>query len=178
MNGYYKLLTWMITIGVLVLFVAGIAYRVNVEEKVQTSIAIYGFVGLFVIVFLFEFIPQILSTYIPVTTALLFGMDPFAVCIISIVASAMGSIPAFEIGRKASRRFINDVIDKRAHRKVERYANTWGKWVVVIAAFSPLPYIPMLFGALKLTRKNFYIYGVLAKTVDFIVSIAFLTIFI
>jgi membrane protein YqaA with SNARE-associated domain len=178
MNGYYKLFTWAVTIAILALFIAGIVYKVEIGEKVTAGIATYGFIGLFALIFLFDFLPQIMSTYIPVTTALLFGLDPFAVCIISIVASAIGSILAYEIGLKASKRFINDVINEKAHKKVEKGANTWGKWVVLIAAFTPLPYIPMLFGALKLTRKNFYIYGVCAKTADFIISIAILALFL
>ncbi len=174
MNGYYKFFSWAVTIAVLLLFVAGIAYRVEIGEKVNASIATYGFMGLFILVFLFDFLPQYLSTYVPITSAMLFGMDPFAVCIVSIVASTVGSILAFEIGSKASKRFINDVINIKDHKKVERSANTWGKWVVLIAAFTPLPYIPMLFGALKLTRRNFYIYGVAAKTADFIISVTLL----
>ncbi len=177
MNGYYKFFTWAITVICIAAFIAGIIYRVELGDQVEMSIAAYGFIGLFALVFLFDFLPQILSTYVPVTTALLFGMDPFAVCIISIVASALGSLLAFNIGAKASRRFINDVINVKDQKKVERAMNNWGKWVVMLAAFTPLPYIPMLFGALKLTRKNFYVYGVLAKTVDFVISIAILTMF-
>jgi membrane protein YqaA with SNARE-associated domain len=174
MKGYYKIFSWAISIAVLALFITGIIYRLEIGDKIDTSIAAYGFIGLFVLVFLFDFLPQYLSTYVPVTSALLFGMNPFIVCIVSIVASTVGSILAFEIGSKASKGFINDIIDAKAHKKVESEANTWGKWVVLIAAFTPLPYVPMLFGALKLTRRNFYIYGVAAKTVDFIVSIAVL----
>lgn len=171
MDGYYKLFAWIMTLGVIALFIAGVIYRVEIGENVETGIATYGLIGLFVLVFLFDFLPQIMSTYIPVTSAMLFGMNPIAVCIVSIVASAIGSVLAFEIGSNASKGFLSHVINIKDHKKVEAGVNKWGKWVLLIAAFTPLPYIPLLFGALKLTRRNFWIYGVAAKTLDFIVTV-------
>jgi membrane protein DedA with SNARE-associated domain len=170
MDGWYKFFTWVVTIAVLLLFAAGIVYRVEIGTQVSMNIAAYGLIGLFALVFLFDFLPQYMSTYIPIASALLFGMNLFAVCVVSIAASTIGSILAFEIGRKASKHFINHVIDEKAHKKVEHATNAWGKWVVLIGALTPVPYIPMLYGALKLTRKNFYIYGIIPNVVNLLAA--------
>lgn len=171
MKRYFKFFSWAVAIAILALFITGIIYRTFLWGQIEGGIAKYGYIGLFVLVFLLDFLPQYISTYAPVTSALLFGMDPFAVCIVSIFASGFGSLLAFEIGLNASRRFINDITEKKEHKKLEQDVNKWGKWIMLLGALTPLPYVPMIFGALKITRRNFYIYGVAPRIASFIITI-------
>ena len=155
------------------LFVLAIIYRNVLLDNIEFGIASYGLLGLFVLVFLMDFTPQYLSLYFPIVSALLFGFNPFAVLLVSVIGSYAGSILAFEIGKVASKRFIHDVVGRKDYKKVERGMNKWGKWYVLAAAITFLPYIPLVFGALRLNRKNFYLFGVIPTTAMFFVLIAF-----
>ena len=55
-------------------------------------------------------------------------------------------------------------------KKAERGINKKGKIIVAIAAVSPVPYIPMVLGAIKMARKEFILWGILPRSIGIIIS--------
>lgn len=43
------------------------------------------------------------------------------------------------------------------------------KIIVPIAAISPLPYLPVLLGAMNFSKQNFIIYGLIPRALSFII---------
>ncbi|MCU0642172.1 MAG: VTT domain-containing protein [archaeon] len=183
MKRYYQFLAWIIAGMVLLLFLSGVIYKSIIGMELTTQLAAYGFVGLFALVFVLELIPQYFSPFMVSISALLFGLDPFAVCLVSVVASSVSSLTAFRIGRKLSTRFVEDIVNggkkkekNNSHNLTGRIINGWGRWIVLATALTPLPYFSMLFGAMRMKPDNFYLFGMVPRVAGYVLITLFMAV--
>jgi membrane protein YqaA with SNARE-associated domain len=52
---------------------------------------------------------------------------------------------------------------KEKVKRMTHLVNKYGKIVIPITAFSPLPYLPALIGVMNFSFRNFLIYGVIPR---------------
>ena len=155
-----------IVILVGILFLLGVSFfdQERVAQFLTTNIARYGIVSLFFINFMLDFIPQLMTPYSTLVSFLFVGFNPQLVIWFTITGALAGSILGFEVGRKYGEEIVEDFVEKKTIMKIARFMNNYGgKIAILIAAISPLPYIPMIVGALNMKRKNFIIYGLLVR---------------
>lgn len=138
------------------------------KEAITKEIFIYGKTALFFGVAFLEFIPQILSSYFPLIIAVTSGIYPLDATIISVISSLLSSVLAFEIGKKFGWKFACSLAKPKKLIKIARSWDKYGKWYVFFSAISPLPYFPIIYGSLGMSRKNMWFFGIIPRIISYI----------
>jgi membrane protein YqaA with SNARE-associated domain len=164
-----KTLGIVILILVICLFVWSAINYSYIKEKSTQEIEIYGIYGLFFVSFILELIPQYVSPHAGILAVKILDINYLISLLAIIFGSATGSLTGFEIGRRIKKHFLVECFNEKKIKKIKKGLNKKGRLFVLFAAISPLPYIPLLLGMLHLSRKNFVFYGVLIRTISFII---------
>lgn len=141
----------------------------QLEVSTLLQVQRYGYVALFIFNFFLECIPQLITpvfTYIP---AIILEMNIYFSIFIIVLGSICGSISGFFIGRKYGYETIEDIIGTEKSVKLRSFMDKYGRFAVSVAAITPLPYAPMIIGSLKLSKKNFLIFGLIPRSLMLIV---------
>jgi undecaprenyl-diphosphatase len=157
----------MVMVIIVLCLVSLLSYSLY-KKQIDQTMLFYGGLGLFFVIAFLELVPQLLSPHIFFIVSLSY-LGVFEAVILAIFASVFGGVLGFELGRKYGWRFIYPFFEEK---NIERIYNNWqkyGKWWVLFSAFTPLPYIPLIYGSLGLSRKEFLIYGLLARVLSFII---------
>ena len=149
----------------LFLFLFSIIKQGYIRELISSEIEAYGFFFIFLVSALLEFIPQYVTPYVILINAEVIGISISQLLIFTIAGSVIGSLIGFETGRKYGLGFVENIYNEKEIMRIQKKTNNYGKWFVLVAAISPLPYIPIIFGFLNLTRKNFIIFGVIPRVI-------------
>ena len=136
-----------------------------VNEKIYT----YGIPALFAISAFLDLIPQFISPMVVLGSAILAGVNTELAIAVVVLGSAIGSSLGFLIGKNYMQDAVDMLTSDKKSKKLESLVNKYGKWIVPIAAISPLPYLPMVLGAMKMSTRNFIIYGLLPRALSLIV---------
>ena len=137
----------------------------NQSYQIQT----YGIYGIFIASFLLDLIPQFASPVIILTAAIFANINITTAVLITILGSTTGSILGFVIGKKYMCKAVNLTISQTTAQKISHLTNKYGKIIVPITAISPLPYLPILLGAMNFSKQNFIIYGLIPRALSFII---------
>ncbi|MBI3334853.1 VTT domain-containing protein [Candidatus Pacearchaeota archaeon] len=127
--------------------------------KLQT----YGVLAFFLISLVLEFVPQYISPHIIIFSSPLFNINLFVVLLVTLIGSALGSSLGFAVGRLYGLHFAASLFSTKTLTKIIHAMNEHGRWYVLIAALSPLPFIPLIFGALHFSRRNFFWFGLIPR---------------
>jgi len=156
-------------IGIILFFAASFFFRSQIKIWIGKEIAIYGLILIFLISALLEFLPQYISPHMLLLQSVLLGVSLTKISGIVIIGSIVGSIVGFEIGKKFGKRVVRNLTSQKNYKKIKEKTEKHGKWVMALAAVSPLPYIPLVFGSLEIKRKEFIYYGVIPRTIGLII---------
>ena len=136
------------------------------NQKVSSGIQVYGLPALFVISALLDLIPQIISPIVAMGAAIIVGMNSYYAILATILGSSVGSIIGFALGKKYMFDAVDAMSTKRSVNKLTKLTNKYGKVIVPIAAVSPLPYLPVVLGAMNFSKRNFLIYGLIPRALS------------
>jgi uncharacterized membrane protein YdjX (TVP38/TMEM64 family) len=149
------------------IFLAFIAYSVTnitvLKKESSSLIQVYGTPGLLLLSILLDLIPQYLSPVVALGAAILLGINTYYATIATIIGSTIGAAIGFTLGRKYLFGAVDILISKESTERLIHLTNKYGKIVVPIAAISPIPYLPVVIGAIKFSTKNFIIYGLIPR---------------
>jgi membrane protein YqaA with SNARE-associated domain len=159
----------LVTIVSLFLIFYTLANSEALEQKFSTQVQNYGIPSLFILSLLLDLIPQIISPVVMLATATVAGVNIHYAVITAILGSATGSIIGFILGKKYMHTAVDILTSKKATQKLTTLTNKYGKIIVPIAAISPLPYLPVLLGAMNFSKRNFLIYGLIPRAISFII---------
>ena len=138
------------------------------KEKLIEGILTFGKILMFLSIFFLEFIPQILSSHFPLVVSIVSGINAFEAVIIAIFASLTSTLLAFELGKKFGWKFVCSLFEPKKLIKLTNFWNKYGKWFILVSAFTPLPYFPLVFGALQMSRKKMWLFGIIPRIISFI----------
>lgn len=159
----------IITIASLILIVYTIINSSSLQSQFQAQVQFYGIPSIFVLSFFLDLLPQLLSPMAIMIAGIVAGIStPLAIATTSL-GSLIGSIIGFAIGKKYMYSAVQLTTSERNAQKLTHLTNKYGKIIVPLAAISPLPYLPILLGAMNFTKKNFIIYGLLPRVASLIV---------
>lgn len=166
---FLKIVATLITIVSLLLISYTLINSATLQEEFSTQVQDYGIPSLFILSLLLDLIPQLISPVMILATAILAGINIHYAIAITILGSTIGSITGFALGKKYMYKAVNLTTSKSATQKLTHLTNKYGKIIVPLAAISPLPYLPVLLGAMNFSRRNFTIYGLVPRAASFII---------
>lgn len=158
------------------LMIAGSIYLIlNYEKAASNAIAGIGYYGLwalFIFTFLFETIPQFISPDYILFFAIGLGINIYQAVAVTIIASTLCSWLAFLIGYHYGFGVVAPLFNEKQLDKILRFWNKHGKWFVILSATIPLPvpYIPVIFGAFRMRKKDFILWGIIPRAIGFIAT--------
>lgn len=141
----------------------------NLKQQMTQEVEISGLVGVFILTFFLEFIPQIMNPILGVLAALTAQINVHFVVLTAVIASFMGSVLGFWIGKKYGSKYVYALFERKTILKIHNFWEKYGKWFVLVSAVTPVPYVPMIFGALHMKWKDFALYGLLPRILNFAV---------
>jgi uncharacterized membrane protein YdjX (TVP38/TMEM64 family) len=168
----------VINIAIIVLIFTFLIYSIANYSQVHrwstVFITSYGLFAIFVLSLFFDLFPQYLSAHALILIAAgLNRSNLFLVSLVVLGATFIASVLGFAIGKYMEEGFFEELFGKENYRKIEKGIRSKGKWYVAISAVSPLPYIPILFGAWDMDWKEFFIWGISVRLLGFIVTSIF-----
>lgn len=93
---------------------------------------------------------------------------------ITTVASVLGAILGWFIGKKIGRPFLKYIISEKRIETVERYFNKYGSMAILIAGLTPIPYkvFTIFAGILKVPLRTLVIWSIIARGARFFLEAA------
>ncbi len=142
------------------------------RQYMANNIINYGLLALFVFVLLIEFLPQLLSPDFVLLWGISLGINVYSAVIVTMVASIIGSMVAFLVGYHYGFHAIAPFFKEKTVNKTVKFWNKYGKWFVIAAGTIPLPipYFPLIFGALRMKKRQFILWGIIPRTLGFIAT--------
>jgi membrane protein YqaA with SNARE-associated domain len=164
---------WLITILVILLSVWSIVNFKFLQNYVSSQVETTGYVAIFIISFIFESIPSIIGPDAPLLTGLLIGLNLWIVLGILLISTTFSALLSYYFGHKSSK-YIKFISEKKQWRKYEELFKKYGKAGMVIAALTPVPYIPALAGIFKMDFKYFLFVVTLLREIKYCIVAFFL----
>lgn len=158
------------------LMLAGSIYLILNYEKTATNaiagIGYYGLSALFIFTFLFEIIPQFISPDYILLFSIGLGINTYQAVFVTLVASVLGSWLAFLIGYHYGFGAISPLFSEKKLNRILRFWCKHGKWYVLLSGTIPLPipFIPVIFGALRMSKRDFLLWGIVPRAIGFIAT--------
>lgn len=154
---------------ILAISIWGIVEYNFLNEGIAQEIQEYGLIALFFFTALLEFIPQIMHPFAGVILATGVGVSLTSATFIASIASVCGSILGFEVGKKYGFGFVCPLFKEKVLRKTLALWDKYGREFVLVSAITPLPFLPLIFGALGLKRKYMIIYGIVPRVIGYVI---------
>jgi len=160
-----RIITVLFAVTLVILFVLSIVYQKDIENKIGSNLESYGAIILFLAAFIIELIPNYLSPHLGVINAYVLDISLKTTIFFLALGSIIGSIIGFELGKKYGTKLTKNFLEERKIKEIENILNKKGRWGVLLAAISPIPYLPIILGSIKFSRKNFISFGVIPRSV-------------
>ncbi|MBN17898.1 MAG: hypothetical protein CL758_00210 [Chloroflexi bacterium] len=89
--------------------------------------------------------------------------------IITTISSVTGGIVGYYIGNKLGRNLTKKIINEKYIFRAENLFSRFGFWIIIIAAFTPIPYkvFTLSAGILNLNLKQFIIASLIGRSLRF-----------
>ncbi len=139
------------------------------KTAVTQQILAFGAAGLFISSAFLEFVPQVLNPYLVILVGIASGIGVYIVTVTVILGSVFGSVLGFELGNVYGPRLITTLLNKDTTIKLLDFWEKHGRAFVFVSALTPVPYVPLLFGSLKMPRRDFWLWGILPRMIGFII---------
>lgn len=137
--------------------------------EIRQEVENLGYIGLFLVSALLEFIPNFLNPYFGMMIAIAAGLNIHLVLLITCTGSLLGSFAGFELGYKWGFKFVAVLFKRSTLERLGRFIENHGRVFLILTALTPLPYLPIVFGAFQISRKEFWFYGILPRMLGLVV---------
>jgi|GEM_PF-2094530 len=149
------------------ILIAGIIWMVEYKlfkaELTDTAISL-GALGIFFIIFILEVIPQLISPFLIMFALISSGFNIHIVMFSIVLGSILGSVLGFRLGKKYGLSLVCAMLEQNSLNKLFLFLNKYGYLFILVSALTPLPYFPVFFGALNISKKEFIRYGVIPRS--------------
>lgn len=140
--------------------------RLSLEEGILR----WGFVGITVSIFVLEFIPQpFISSLIPLSSGIVFGLDIYRVLMFAIVSAVIANYLAYLLGLRYGERIVKFFMNQKTYGKSVEWFELYGKKSMTVLALTPLPYFPIMGGIFKMNNKEFIVYALVPRIIYLVV---------
>jgi membrane protein YqaA with SNARE-associated domain len=168
-----KIFGVMLSTLIVLLMILSYLYRETLQLYFTENIQAYGLIIMFVVSGLLETIPQLVAPHFLLLNSALLGFPDFTSFVVVTSGAVVGAIIGLDVGRHFGYNLACEIYTKEKVDKIKDLLNSHGRWFVTLAALSPLPYLPVIFGSLGMKRRQFYIHGLIPRIISFIVVYIF-----
>ncbi|MFT4313292.1 MAG: YqaA family protein [Candidatus Woesearchaeota archaeon] len=156
---------------VLVLALALILIFIDTETLTETVIDEYGYLAIFILAFLLDFIIQPVGPDIPLMLGVSV-LNPLFVLIAVLCGSYLTMIAAYYIGKNLGEPAVKKLVGEKKFEKIQS-KKSYGKWYLAMSSLTPLPYVPYLSGMWNLSFKEVVYVMVIPRTIRFCIVLIF-----
>ena len=169
-----KIKSIIIAVGLLILIcliILNLGYfQQLVSDFIESRLITWGYLGLFLFVFLLEALPQpFLSALIPFITGVLLDFNIFYLMLLTIIGSVLANYAAYLLGLSLKNSAINLFIKEKNYNRSLVWFNKYGKKSFSLLALSPLPYFPILGGIFKMSFYEFTKYAIIPRIIHYLI---------
>ena len=125
-------------------------------------VELYGIPGLFLVMVIQSLVPIFFPSDVVIVGAVIFGMEPVSVVIVSALGSTMGGVIAFYIARKGGKRIVNRFIGDKWTGRLDKWFEKWGWSVVIFGRAAPFISSDAIAYAAGVTRMAYRVFFPLA----------------
>ncbi|GIU68549.1 MAG: hypothetical protein KatS3mg001_399 [Candidatus Pacearchaeota archaeon] len=158
-----KIISIATTALFIVVFLLSFLFKSNIKAYFNKNLEKHGAVFIFLYGLLVELIPNYLSPHVSIIASKLIGINFLISTLFLISGSTLGSLIGFFIGKEYGIKLSSKIYSKNKIKKIRKAINKKGKMIILLAAISPIPYLPIVFGSLHLSLKNFFVFGILPR---------------
>lgn len=170
-NIYYFMKTktkifWVVFITILIILIGIISVNSDlINSFVKENVGVYGYPAIFLFSFLTDVIDQPIVPEIPAILGVVYGLDVLFVFLYAAAGISLVSLINFNIGRKVFKYKLEEFCSKNKNIKYYNLFQRYGKWALLLAALTPLPYVTFVWlsGAFEMKFKTFFVFGMLGK---------------
>lgn len=164
-----EIIDLIIVLAILGITIIGLFNYNSFEGELRQGVETTGLIGLFLISFLVEFFPNVFNPYFGLMVAIATGFNVNISIFVACLGSLMGSVAGFEVGYRWGFRLVAALFEYSTLEKVSKFIENHGKVFLILAALTPLPFLPMVFGAFQISRREFWLYGIIPRMLGLIV---------
>ncbi len=138
-----------------------------IKEEIGHLIISFGYPAVLVLAGLADALEQPIGPEVPGVLAILFGLNPFIVLSLAFLGSIVGSLTSLYVGRRFLTSRIANICSREKHINLCKMFHKHGKWVLAVAAISPIPYVTTcwLSGAFRMSLKDFVLFGIFPRLI-------------
>ena len=161
-------LLFVLLIAVIILY--SFYHSESLKEFVKQSVESYGYLAVFTVSYLSDIIMQPIAPDLPIFMGIVLSLNPISVVLIAIVASFLATVTGYYLGlRLGSEGFIMFYGEEKyssIRKKYDKY-----KFIIPLAAISPIPYVPVCWisGMLKMNKFQFFCYALVPRSIRLII---------
>lgn len=167
-RGEIKFAIWFVTIVIIAIAVYALVNQTILKENFSQEVENYGAPALVIVSFILDFIPQTLSPIMILGAGMIAGINVYSAIIAVIIGSTLGSILGFVLGKQYMYAAVDVLVSKKNNKRLTELTNKYGKIIIPLAAVSPLPYIPVIIGAMNFSKRNFILYGLIPRAIGIV----------
>ena len=146
-----------------------------ISAFINHNIGVYGYPFVFASAFVTDLIFQPIGPEVPAVFALVFGLNKFLIFFLVILGSFLASMIDYYIGKRFLSNKILVYCSLKSRIKYCKLFDDYGKWSLLIAAISPVPYVVFcwLSGAFDMPLKDYATYGLLPRAIRIFILLFF-----
>lgn len=169
----FHIIIWIITILVIILSIWSIINYKFLKNELENSVESFGYIAIFIIAFIFESIPSVIGPDAPLLTGILIGLNFYFILLILLISTTISALLSYYFGKK-SHEYIKAISDKKTFSKYNKLFKKYGKAGMIIAALTPVPYVPALAGIFKMDFKYFLFVVTVLREIKYVLVAIFL----
>jgi len=162
-----KIIDALIALIVIVLGIISFLSYNYFKIAISAEVLFSGYLAMFFFAFILDSLPQFVSPFLIIVVALASGFNLTLVLIVVLIGSILGNILGFYIGRKYGLKVVAALFSKKNLQRIFNFSEKNGKFLLILTHFTPIPYFPIVFGALEIRKRDFALYGILLRLISF-----------
>lgn len=166
-----KLAVTLISVIIIIISITFLVALNLFKDESEILIAKYGFLGIFVIVFMMDFFIQPISPDFIVFGTSLINDNIFTIALVAGISSVCAGVVDHLIGRRIGKVGFTKWFGEKHVNKGHEIFEKWGALAVILGALSPLPYgaVCWLSGVYRMHIGHFIFFALLARIPRFLI---------
>lgn len=167
-----KYATILFVVLVIGIFIATILLYTQLKIQILSFISTYGYIALFFITYLLELLFQPIAADIPIITFILAKANVYLTVLIVLAAMYIASITNYYLGRVYGEWGLKKLTSEKQYNKWKKLYLKYGRYILLIASVSPVPYAPMcwIVGMFKMKKIEFFTYALIPRTIRYLID--------